>query len=397
MDVKRRDNKGRILRDRESQRKDGKYRFSYIKNGKRADIYSWRLEPTDKLPKGKRNGPALRTMEAEILKQELLGETAKPSMDVLTLVKRYLKTKRGVRETTKTGYQTVLNFLEKEEFARYQIYDVHVSDARLWLISLQDRGKSYSAIHTIRGVLRPAFQTAVEDELLNKNPFEFQLASALINDSVRREALTAKQEENFLEFVKADAHFSKYYDAIYILFKTGMRISEFCGLTLSDIDLFNRKITVDHQLQRTSKMKYIIEETKSVSGKRILPMTDEVYEAFKRIISKRKAPKVEMMIDGKSGFLFYDKNGKPMVALHWQKYFQHITEKYNRIYKDEMPKVTPHVCRHTYCTNMAKSGISAKSLQYLMGHADIAVTYNVYTHIGFEDVQKEVKKLSIAK
>lgn len=67
---------------------------------------------------------------------------------------------------------------------------------------------------------------AVDDDLLIKNPFEFQLNTVVVNDSVTRNALTPKQERDFLEFVKNDKHFSKYYDGIYILFKTGLRISE---------------------------------------------------------------------------------------------------------------------------------------------------------------------------
>ena len=113
-------------------------------------------------------------------------------------------------------------------------------------------------------------------------------------------------------------------------------------MTISDINMRERTINIDHQLLRTSGMKYIIEDTKSTSGTRVLPMTNEVYECFKTILENRKKPKVEPIVDGKAGFLYLDKNGKPMVALHWQKYFQHIREKYNKIYRIQMPKVTPH-------------------------------------------------------
>ena len=82
-----------------------------------------------------------------------------------------------------------------------------------------------------------------------------------------------------------------------------------------------------------------------------------------------------------------------MVALHWEKYLEHIIQKYNKIYRIQMPKVTPHVCRHTYCSNMAKSGMNPKTLQYLMGHSDISVTMNVYTHIGFDDAEEELKRM----
>ena len=140
-------------------------------------------------------------------------------------------------------------------------------------------------------------------------------------------------------------------------------------------------------------MEYVIEETKTECGTRLVPMTDEVKKCFRKIIENRKKPKKEPMIDGKVGFLYLDKNDMPMVALHWEKYFQHICEKYNKIYKAEMPKVTPHVCRHTFCSNMAKSGMNPKTLQKIMGHSDIGVTLNTYTHVGFEDIQKEMKKI----
>ena len=395
MSEKRRDNKNRILRNGESQRKDGRYAYKYTDaTGKQQFVYSWKLEKTDKLPEGKRDCLSLREKEKQILRD--LDDQIAPrggEMTVLALVQKYILQKTGVRPNTEAGYQTVVNILKKEKFGGMRIDRVKISDAKCWLIQLQQNGRSYSSIHSIRGVVRPAFQMAVDDDLIRKNPFEFQLATVIVNDSVTREAITRKQERAFLEFVKNDKHFSRYYEGIYILFKTGLRISEFVGLTLADLDMKNRTITVDHQLQRTSKMEYVIEATKTTSGTRVLPMTDDVYACFERIIANRKAPKVEPIIGGKWGFLYLDKNGMPMVALHWEHYFKHICQKYNSIYKVQMPKVTPHVCRHTYCSNMAKSGMNPKTLQYLMGHSDIGVTLNTYTHIGFDDVQKELKRV----
>jgi integrase len=397
MSEKRRDSKGRILRTGESQRPDGRYAYKYVDaTGKPQFAYSWKLEKGDKIPKGKRDGISLREKEKQIQKD--IDDQIIPrggEVTVLELAKKYVNQKTGVRPTTEAGYKTVINILTREEFGRRRIDCVKLSDAKEWLIKLQKvDGRSYSSIHSIRGVLRPAFQMAVDDDLIRKNPFEFHLVTVIINDSITREAITRKQERDFLEFVRTDKHFSRYYDAIYILFKTGMRISEFVGLTISDLDMKNRRINIDHQLQRTSEMEYVILETKTASGKRVLPMTDDVYECFKRILENRPVPKVEPMVDGKCGFLYLDKDGKPMVALHWEHYFKHICQKYNRIYKVQMPKVTPHVCRHTFCSNMAKSGMNPKTLQYLMGHSDIGVTLNTYTHLGFEDAQAELKRVA---
>lgn len=394
----RRDKKGRKLWTGESQRKDGKYEYKYQDAfGKRKTVYSWRLTEADSVPKGKRGDIPLREKERQIQLDLSRGIACAGDLTVLELVEMYVAQKRGVRHNTRANYNFVLNIIRKEEFGLKRIDKIKIFDAKAWLIKLQADGRGYSTIHSIRGVLRPAFQMAVDNDLLNKNPFEFQLSTVVVNDSVTREAITRKQERDFLEFVKNDKHFSRYYDGIFILFKTGLRISEFVGLTVRDIDFENSRIIVDHQLQRTRNMEYVIEDPKTGCGTRMVPMTPEVKECFARILANRKPPKVEPVVQGYSGFLFLDKNGRPMVALHWEKYFQHICAKYNSIYKVQMPKITPHVCRHTFCSNMAKSGMNPKALQYIMGHSEIGVTLNVYTHIGFEDARAEMLELNGAQ
>lgn len=391
----RRDNKGRKLATGESQDKDGRYRYKYNDSfGKRKSVYSWRLTESDPYPKGKRKDISLREKEKVI--EKALSDAVSTNggdMTVLELVQRYISQKRGVKHNTQANYNFVINVIKKEDFGARRIDTIKLSDAKTWLIKLQDDGRGYSSIHSIRGVVRPAFQMAVDDDLINKNPFEFQLATVVVNDSVTREAITRKQQREFLRFVKEDKHFCKYYDGIYILFYTGLRVSEFVGLTINDIEFDKERIKVDHQLQRTRNMEYEILTPKTEKGERYVPMQKDVADCFRRIIQNRKHPKIEPMIDGYSGFLFLDKNDMPMVALHWEKYFQHIREKYNSIYKVQIPCITPHVCRHTFCSNMAKSGMNPKTLQYIMGHSDIGVTLNTYTHLQFEDALVEMKKV----
>ena len=390
----RRDSKRRVLRKGESIRADGKYQFKYHIDGKPHFVYSWKLEPTDPLPKGKKPCFSLRELEKQIMQD--LERTANPADGLMTvneLVERYLATKTGVRQSTRTGYVTVQRILKKESFGNMKIRNVKTSDAKLFLIKLQSEGKGYSTIHNIRGVLRPAFQMAVDDDVLVKNPFGFQLAGVVVNDSVTREAISRDQMKKFLKFVHDDNVYCKYYEVVYILFHTGMRISEFCGLTLKDIDLENRTVNIDHQLQRTCDMRYIIEETKTEAGKRKIPITEDVAQMFQAIIEDREPPKLEKVIDGYTGFLFYDDEGNPLVAMHWQHRFNRMVGRYNDIYRVQMPNITPHVCRHTYCSNMAKSGMNPKTLQYLMGHSDISVTMNVYTHISFDDAEEELKRM----
>lgn len=92
---------------------------------------------------------------------------------------------------------------------------------------------------------------------------------------------------------------------------------------------------------------------------------------IKRLIADRPKVEFEKMLDGYAGFLCIDESGEPLVAMHWEHRFNHMVGRYNSIFKVQMPNITPHVCRHTYCTNQAKAGMSPKTLQYLMGHSDI--------------------------
>lgn len=185
----------------------------------------------------------------------------------------------------------------------------------------------------------------------------------------------------------------KYYEVVYILFHTGMRISEFCGFTIKDVDLENRIVNIEHQFQRLSDMTLVIEPTKTSAGTRKIPVTEDVAKCFQAIIEDREKPKVEKVVDGYTGFLFLDDKGLPLVAMHWEHRFNHMVKRYNDIYRVQMPNITPHVCRHTSCSNMAKSGMNPKTLQYLMGHSDIGVTLNTYTHLGLEDAEDELRRL----
>ena len=404
MSEKRRDNKNRILRENELQKPDGRYEYRYFgTDGVKRSVYSWRLTSTDKTPPGKKDKPPLRKMEDEINKDLMAGlAVLADNLTVYELCEKYLYTKINVTKNTKANYKTVLNILQKHPFGKRKINTVRTIEAKEFLIRLQqDEHRGYSSIHSIRGVLRPAFQMATENDIIRQNPFEFQLADTLINDSVKRQAVTRKQMKQFLDFVKQES--PEYWEAIYILFHTGLRISEFCGLTLSDLDLKKKTLKVNHQLQRDRDgTLYVIdgnlkESTKTPAGVRTLPLTDDVVNAFKAVIKRREC-KIEPNVDGYTGFIWLNHRAKkglrPMVGMDWEHIFNRLVKKYNDTYRVQLPKITPHVCRHTYSTFMAVSGASPKTLQYLMGHSDIGVTLNVYTHIGYEDAANELKRLN---
>jgi len=380
MSQKRKDNKGRVLKTGESQRKDLIYQYRYTDlRGKRQTIYAPDLK-------------TLRDKEEEI--HWYLGDGidyTSGEITVLQLVERYVSLKRGVRYNTTVGYNFVLNLIKKEDFGYRQIRDIRVSDAKQWMLKLHEDGKGYSTLTSVRGVVKPAFQMAYNEDVLRRNPFDFKLTDVVPNDSKRRVAMTPEQQEIWMEFIRTDKTYSKYYDEFVILLETGLRVSEFCGLTRNDLDFEKRKIRVDHQLVRERGGKYYVEKTKTERGIRFIPMTERVYESLRNILARRKKVKREMIVDGYSGFLLLDKDDKPKVALHIENEMRWAMKKYKKLHPDQpLPHITPHVFRHTFCTNMANAGMDIKTLQYLMGHSDVGVTLNVYTHASYDRAAEQL-------
>ena len=384
MSDKRKDNKGRILRTGESQRKDLIYQYRYTDiRGKRQTVYSSDLKE-------------LREKEKEIQKQLDEGiDYAAGKATVIALVERYISLKQGVRYNTKVGYNFVLNLIKKEDFGYRQIRDIRVSDAQKWIMKLHEDGKGYSTITSVRGVVKPAFQMAYNEDIIRRNPFDFKLVDVVPNDSQKRIAMTEEQQTLWMEFIREDKTYSKYYDEFVVLLGTGMRVSEFCGLTKGDLDFGNRRIRVDHQLVRERGGKYYVEKTKTECGCRFIPMTEEVYQGLKNILAHRKQLKTEMIVDGYSGFIMLDKNGNPKVALHIENEMRWAMKKYKKLHPDSpLPHITPHVFRHTFCTNYANDGMDIKNLQYLMGHSDAGVTLNVYTHASYAHAAEQMAEIS---
>lgn len=383
MPQKRKDNKGRVLKTGESQRKDLIYQYRYTDiRGKRQTIYAPDLK-------------TLREKEQEI--HWYMGDGidyTSGEITVLQLVERYISLKRGVRYNTKVGYNFVLNLIKKDDFGYRRIRDIRVSDAKQWMLKLHEEGKGYSTLTSVRGVVKPAFQMAYDEDVLRRNPFTFKLTDVVPNDSQKRIAMTPEQQGIWMEFIRTDKTYSKYYDEFVVLLETGLRVSEFCGLTKSDLDFANRKIRVDHQLVRERGGKYYVEKTKTECGCRFIPMTERVCECLKNILARRKKVKREIIVDGYSGFILLDKEDKPKVALHIENEMRWAMKKYTKLHPDRpLPHITPHVFRHTFCTNMANAGMDIKTLQHLMGHSDVGVTLNVYTHASYDRAAGQLCKI----
>ena len=379
---KRKDKSGRVLKTGENQRKNGTYDYRYTDgHGKVRCVYAKTLE-------------ALREKESAIQRDLADGiDYAAGEITASELVDRYMGLKRDIGPNTLRAYQTVVNRIRESDFGELKVRNVKLSDAKQFYVELHDKGIKRNTITGYHSILRPAFEMAVDDDMIPKNPFKFKVADILPDDAAKRTALTKSQQETYLKFIRENGQ-DNYYDDIVILLGTGLRVSELYGLTRADIDFDRRCIHVRRQLCRTAEKPYFVTPPKTKSGIRNVPMTDAVYMALMRVVKARTAPKVELLVDGHSGFLFLDKSGMPKVAMHLENYMRGLQARFEKAYGKPVPRITPQVLRHTFCTNVQQAGLDVKSLQYLMGHSNASVTLDVYTHSSFDSVERAFEQIA---
>ena len=82
--------------------------------------------------------------------------------------------------------------------------------------------------------------------------------------------------------------------------------------------------------------------------------------------------------------------------MHLENYMRLMQRKYVKLYGNTLPTVSPHVLRHTFCTNAQQAMLDVKSLQYIMGHSTASVTLDVYTHSDFESAERAFHRISKA-
>lgn len=378
----RKDKNGRMLNKGESQRKGGGYQFRYTDNsGKRQTIYASNLDE-------------LRCKEDELKMLRYSGiDYAAGKISVLELVQRNITLKQGVRQQTKDGYYYMLNQHLQDYLFKMQVGNIKISDIKQWVIQLQEEGYSYSTIAHLKSILNQAFQMAYEEDIIRKNPCNFKLANIISNNKNERFAMTAEQQRLWLDFIKNDSVYAKFYDQFVILLGTGLRISEFCGITCKDLDFEQQRIKIDHQLLYTNKKGYKIEKPKTEKGIRYIPMSKSVYTSLKNTLANRSKVKTEIIIDGYSNFVFLNTKRKPETRNSIERRIRRILAKYNSLHKEPMPNITPHVFRHTFCSNMANAGMDVNHLKYIMGHSKVTTTLDVYTHADYDKAATSMLKI----
>lgn len=368
---------------------NNRYEFHYTDTlGKKRVITSARLEPNDPLPKSKRGGKSLREKEAELLK--LLQNGVDIDGGKITVYETTMKflevlyAKKNITYNTKQSYARICRTLDKMELGHMAIRDVKPEHCDQWFVDMKDKYKG-SAMQTDLSLIKRTFEFAVDRDWIVKNPMKGLTVAR--SDSTTRDPLTLEKMQKFLNFVKADKHSHHCWQLIYTLFWTGLRASEVCGLTISDLDFEKRVIYVNKQIQKQDGVR-VVTKVKSKNGIRVIPMIKEVEEALKAEIEKRHLVEEPVLygedgVTAYSGFVFLSTRRRtPMLRENVEEYMRNCIKRYNERYPDDtISYCVPHVARHTFCTNLQQNGINPVTLQNIMGHGNIKTTLSWYAGV----------------
>ena len=409
----RKDSKKRNLRDGERQMKDGRYQYRYVdKRGERRSVYSWKLVPTDKVPKGKKDDLSLREKERNIQRDLNDGiDIASAQMTTTQLLERYFATKKSLQNSTYENYQNLFKkHIKDTVVGQTSIGKVHKSDIILLYDDIHENGNiAISTLKIIQSFMYPAFQLAVEDNIIRVNPCMGCMHHFIDNAESERIALTKEQEEGLLHYVKKSRYYNYLYPMFVFMLETGCRIGETTGITWDDIDFEKRKIRVNHQLQYrkkkdTGKYAFYITDPKNKKP-RDIPMSKFLYNVMLAYKAETYFTSCfnTYQVDGYKKFVFLNRKLKVYKqetinrAIHTliDSYNKSIAQKYEGDELDEMklPQFSSHDLRHTFATKMVEKGINVKVLQMIMGHTSLAITLQVYTHLKYKAIEKEMARM----
>lgn len=412
---KRKDTKGRNLKDCEDQMPDGRYRYRYTdKSGQRKAVYSWKLTATDKVPQGKRDGLSLRQKEKEIEKdlQDGIDSSLASNITMNDMFDSYIHSKKELKNSTKSTYLYLYDLYIRNDWGKRKIVNIKYSDVKALYNGLIDNGINVSTVDLLNTILHPVFTLAVRDNIIRKNPSDGiigEVKKAHCYQKNIRHSLTIEQQTAFIDFLNNSRPYQHWLPLFTTLLGTGCRIGELLGLRWCDCDFKNNTISINHTLLYKNYYdgkgyNFHISTPKSESGCRTIPMLDEV----KKAIIKEKAKQFQKseppaVIDGYTDFIFTTGKNVPHTVGSVNEAIKRIVKSYNAkelqdAQKEKrnailLPNFSAHVLRHTFCTRFCENESNIKVIQEIMGHANISTTMDIYAEATEQKKQDTFKNL----
>lgn len=397
MAVKRKDKKGRILKDGESQRSNGRYEYKFIdSDGERRSVYSWRLVESDVTPAGKKQDVPLRVKEQEIqskLQDEIVVSAQKTTLNELFILHMSLV---ELSNATRENYNYMWDKFVKDSLGKAEVDKLKKSDILKFYSDKKKSGMADGTIQMFQKMIKPSLQLAVEDHLIRSNPAAGCCKKYAGEDADKKIALTKEQVDIFFEELHKYGARQDYEPLFHIMLGLSCRRGELIGLTWKDVDMQEKTVTIDHSVlyRRKDGVRQFYAKSTKTCNTRVIPMTQEVYDSFAIMQERHLYSNGNAEVDGYSDFIFTSATGDtPLYPDNINNIINKIVKRYNRTAEKPLPNISCHIFRHTGCTRMAEAGVDINTICYIMGHSSFKMVLKVYDHVNLERARKQMSKL----
>ena len=365
--------KGKELGTGITQRKDGRYSAKFkSKSGKRIEKYF------DKLAEARK-----WLLEAKY--EDAHGDISSSTDMTVDAWFNYwiseIKVKT-VRWSTLSSYKDRYNKNIKEIIGNMVVSDVKPMHCQNVLNVMDNNGYVGSSMARTKAALSAMFSDAYENGLIAANPVTKSVKCPKKPEK-NTKVLTLDEQERFLTAAKESVNYKHF---LFIL-QTGVRSSELRGLKWDDVDFQNRIIHIRRNVTHDSNNnRFITGELKTSSGQRDIPMTKTAYDLLMDIKGQQAVKKNRVIQFEFADHVFLNRSGKLLPNSNYDRYLEKICDKAG------IERISMHTLRHTFATRCIESGMKPKTLQKILGHANISMTMDLCVHVTEEEKEKEMRK-----
>lgn len=390
------DLKGKVLGKGLSQRPDGRYNARAMINGVKLDITNFSLPQIKK--------------EFEMAKEELLRKQVNAQHKGIILDEWFEQWFSAYKEPTLKSSGIAYRRMYTNYFGcrigTKKLDEISQMDVQIAIAEMLTAGRTPKCVKEASGILRQCIEAAMANGMMQINPVVgTQIPSG---ETAKRRVLTNEDQKEFIDYLES-VH--SWYEEMYkIMLCTGMRVGEIGGLQWGDIDFQNNCIHVNRALScqyEKGVKKSKLTSPKTENSIRTIPFfgeTKQLLELWKKKVEKRRSEfgdrwrKPEEYGD----LVFVTSMGSPVARYNVENDLRHVTSQLNAIRKNEsfekgivykeFERIHPHCLRHTFATRCFEKGMTARTVQEIMGHSNYNTTVS-YTHC-LEDIkQLEAQKV----
>lgn len=293
--------------------------------------------------------------------------------------------KKTVRPNTVRNYTERYERNIKPVIGKMLLSDIKPLHCQKIFLDMADEGYRTSTLYQTRIALFNMLELAKENDVLRYNPCKKSVKSDMGKPSDKKEALTLDVQRKFLEGATGQS----YENQFRFMLQTGLRTGELVGLEWRHVDFENRVLTIEQSMEYRYKVgEWRLGPTKSLSGNRTIPLTDEAVRILKA--QKEKNKKIREIPEEWKDFIFLSRKGEPVKNSTYDTALFKICDKVG------IDRFSMHVLRHTFATRCIEAGMKPKTLQKLLGHSSIQITMNLYVHVTEDEKKKEIELVAEA-